>query len=183
MEQADMANEDLAQRQQREDRRYLVTVPVARYYALLVGVFLTALGILGFVPFVTKGGVLLGLIVATRPWNIIHIVTGVPGIALFFWRQGRYTKTYVLLLAFIYLAVFSAGNFIFAHLDNSYGLRFTDIPYILGSAVDAGVMLASALVFALASMQRGDVQTEKFRAYFREQLERYGNERTRLPSA
>jgi uncharacterized membrane protein YphA (DoxX/SURF4 family) len=183
MAQAGTANEDLAQQQHREDQRYLITVPVAKYYVLLVGIVLTLLGIFGFIPALTRGGALFAILAVNTAWNIIHLVTGLVALGVFAWKEGRYTRPYCILLAFLYLAVFSLGNITFADQVDTQVIRVQDVPGILMNAVHAGLMLVSALIFALAAMQRGDVQTEKFRAYFHEQLEKFSNERTRLPSA
>jgi hypothetical protein len=151
---------DPVEEQYQEERRYLVTAPVACYFALLVGVTMTPLGVLGFIPRLTPGSALFGLVRVTMAVNIIHLVTGLTGLAVWKVKNGRYARAYALVIAGVYLITFSTGNIGFGNLEGSAGISGTDIPWILENALHAGLMLASALVAGLAALQQGDKATE-----------------------
>lgn len=53
---------------------------MATKLAWAVGIVLTAVGVLGFVPGITSGGMLLGIFEVDTIHNIIHIVTGLAAI-------------------------------------------------------------------------------------------------------
>ena len=64
------------------EEEVVITAPVARYYAIVVGSGLTVLGLLGMIPAFTAGHVLFGLIRATPADNMIHLLSGLVGLAV-----------------------------------------------------------------------------------------------------
>lgn len=150
-----------------EERRYIVKVPVAPYYALLVGMALLPLGILGLIPEFTRGSVLLGFMRITPMVSIIYILTGIAGIAVFFYRRGHYAHHFTLILTGVYLLLFSTDNIAFGNAEGASGGP-PNIPWIIENALQAGLMLSGALVTGLATLQKGD------RATAREFQRRYG---------
>lgn len=146
--------------QYQEERRYLVTVPVARYYALLVGLALLPLGVLGFIPQFARGGVLFGLLRVTPTISVLYILTGVAGISAFALKRGHYAHDFALILTGVYLLIFSSGNIAFGNAEGSAG-GAPNIPWILENALHAGLMLTGALITGLAALQRGDRATAR----------------------
>jgi hypothetical protein len=151
----------------KEERRYIVKVPVAPYFALLVGLALLPLGILGLIPELTRGGVLLGLMRITPVVSVIYILTGVAGIAAFTFKRGHYAHHFTLVLTGVYLLLFSYDNIAFGNAEGITGGP-PNIPWIIENALQAGLMLTGALITGLATLQRGD------RATAREYQRRYG---------
>ena len=151
-----------------EESRYIVTEPVACYYALLVGLALLPLGILGFIPPLTQGGVLLGILRVTPFTSALHLVTGIAGIVAFVVRRGRYAHFFTLLLTGVYLLTFSTGNLDFGNSESLPIGGGPDIPWILENALHVGLALTGALVTGLAALQHGD------RATAQRYKERYG---------
>src|SRR5260370_36115956 len=151
---------DPVEEQYQEWRCYLVTAPVACYFALLIGVTMTPLGVLGFIPWLTPGNALFGLLRVTSAVNLIHLVTGLAGLAVWKVKRGRYARAYALVIAGVYFLTFSIGNIGFGNMEGTAGIRGTDIPWILENALHAGLMLAGALVAGLAALQQGDKATE-----------------------
>src|SRR5260370_24801099 len=150
---------DPVEQEYHHERRYLVTAPVACYFALLVGVTMTPLGVLGFIPWLTPGGALFGLLRVTPAVNIIHLVTGLAGLAVWKTKNGTYARAYALSIAGVYLITFSTGNIGFGNLEGTAGIRGTDIPWILENALHAGLMPARALLGALSALHQGDKAT------------------------
>lgn len=157
----------------------VITAPVARYYAIVVGVGLTALGVLGLIPAFTAGNVLFGVIRATPADNIIHLLSGLAGLAVWLLHRNRYARGYAILIALVYLIVFTIGNISFGNLDESVALPPSEqLPYIVSNALHVTLMLTGALVAALANLQLGDTRTREYRSH-----ERWNyRSRTRLPS-
>ncbi|HEX8037035.1 MAG TPA: hypothetical protein VF510_24480 [Ktedonobacterales bacterium] len=151
----------------KEERRYIVKVPVAPYYALLVGLALLPLGVLGLIPQLTRGGVLLGFMRITPVVSVIFILTGIGGIAAFAYKRGHYAHHFTLILTGVYLLLFSSNNIAFGNAEGASGGP-PNIPWIIENALLAGLMLSGALVTGLATLQRGD------RATAREFQRRYG---------
>lgn len=151
-----------------EESRYIITEPVACYYALLVGLALLPLGILGFIPPLTRGGVLLGILRVTPFTSMLHLVTGIAGLVAYAVRRGRYAHLFTLLLTGVYLLTFSTGNLDFGNSESLPIGGGPDIPWILENALHVGLALTGALVTGLAALQHGD------RATAQRYKERYG---------
>lgn len=165
------------------DRRYLVTTPVAHYYALLVGGALVTLGVLGFIPFFTRGNVLFGIFRVSAAYNIIHLLTGIAGLAVFAFPQHKLARSYAIFIAAIYLATFTVGNILYGNAANSPSIHFVDIPFILANAFHAGLMLTGALVFGLSALQQGDRATERYRYHFTHEVEQGTGPNNEVPTA
>jgi hypothetical protein len=154
----------------------VITAPVARYYAIVVGVGLTALGVLGMVPAFTPGHALFGLLRVTPADNMIHLLSGLAGLAVWLLHRNRYARAYAILIAIVYFFVFTAGNIALGNLAGS-GAPVAQLPYILSNGLHVTLMLTGALVAALASMQLGDTRSREHR-----KRERWDyRSRTRLP--
>lgn len=156
----------------------VITAPVARYYAIVVGSGLTVLGLLGMIPAFTAGHVLFGLIRATPADNMIHLLSGLVGLAVWLLHRNRYARGYAVLIAIVYFAVFTVGNIGFGNLSESVPLSPREqLPYIISNGLHVTLMLTGALVAALAYMQIGDTRTREYHSH---QRWNYWS-RTRLP--
>lgn len=157
----------------------VINAPIARYYALLAGGALTTLGILGFIPAFTQGGALFDVLRVTTTANVLHLVTGIPGLIVWGLNRRGTARVYALALGTVYFIYFSIGNIVFGNLDGTPALdtaihRFQWITY---NGLHAGLMLVSWLVAALAYMQKGDRSTREYRSKRRW----FWQSRTRLP--
>ena len=144
----------------------VITRPIARYFALLCGAGLTIWGILGFIPPFTAGGALFDIVHVTTTSNILHLITGLPGLVV--WRLGkrRYATWYAAFIGFVYLIYFSIVNIAFGNLEGTVKLDtgLHKLQWIVYVALHAGLMLGGWLVAALAAMQRGDRATRRYRS-------------------
>ena len=61
---------------------------MAKTFALVLGVVMLLIGILGYV-LNPAGGLLLGILAVNGPHNLIHVVTGVAGLAAAFMGWAR----------------------------------------------------------------------------------------------
>ncbi len=151
----------------REERRYIIRSPIPRYFALLVGVTLTPLGIVGLIPQFTRGDLLFHVLRDSVGMSCIYLVTGVAGIFCGTFRRGHYAHLFTLVLTGLYLVLFSSGNIAFGNYEGTTGGP-PDFPWIFENALHAGLMLTGALITGLAALQKGD------RATAREFKQRYG---------
>ena len=78
---------------------------MAKTFALVVGVVMLLVGIMGFVMNPT-GGLLLGIFAVNQPHNLIHVVTGLAGIAASF--QG-FARLFCQIFGVVYLLVAVLG--------------------------------------------------------------------------
>lgn len=69
--------------------------------AWVFGIVLTAVGILGYVPAIASGGLLLGIFQVDGLHNVIHILTGVLAIAAA-WGAGTYARLYFKVFGVVY---------------------------------------------------------------------------------
>jgi Domain of unknown function (DUF4383) len=143
----------------------VVTAPVARYYALLVGAGLTLLGVLGFIPPLTRGGALFDVMRVTPTANVLHLITGLAGLVVWKLHKRLYDALYAVGIGFVYLIYFSFGNIRFGNLEGTVALdTFTHtLQWVTYNALHAGLMVTGWLVGALAAMQRGDRATRRYR--------------------
>lgn len=144
----------------------VITRPIVRSFALLCGAGLTIWGILGFIPPFTAGGALFDIVHVSTTANILHLVTGLPGLVVWRLGQRRYATWYAAFIGFVYLIYFSAGNIIFGNLEGTVKLDTSlhKLQWIVYNALHAGLMLSGWLVAALAAMQRGDRATRRYRS-------------------
>ncbi len=84
--------------------------------ALILGVVLLLVGILGFVPGVTTDGRLLGLFQVNALHNVIHLLTGALGIYVGMMADGKAAKTYFQVFGVVYALVAVLG---FVYGDNA----------------------------------------------------------------
>jgi hypothetical protein len=80
-----------------------------RLFALLFGLVLVVVGILGFVPqVVSEGGLLLGLFGINALHNVVHILTGLLGLVLGYYAGGA--SLFNKVGGVLYLLVFVVGT-------------------------------------------------------------------------
>jgi len=86
----------------------------AKTYALVLGVVLLLVGILGFVPALNPDGNELGIFAINGLHNVIHILTGVVGIAAATSAGGLYARWFAGIFGAVYALVtivgFAQGN-------------------------------------------------------------------------
>lgn len=75
--------------------------------ALVFGVVLTAVGLLGFVPALTPNGYLLGIFETNGLHNIIHLLSGIA--ALVASQSEAYASTYFKVFGVVYAVVMVVG--------------------------------------------------------------------------
>lgn len=81
---------------------------MATQLAWAVGIVLTLVGILGFVPGITSDGLLLGIFAVDTLHNIVHLVTGVLALVAAM-GSGAYVGLYFKVFGVIYALVAVAG--------------------------------------------------------------------------
>jgi hypothetical protein len=81
---------------------------MAQKLAWIVGIVLTAVGVLGFVPGITSGGMLLGIFEVDTPHNLVHLLTGVIALAVAM-GSGAYVSLYFKVFGVVYALVAVAG--------------------------------------------------------------------------
>ena len=82
---------------------------IAKVYAQVLGAVLLLVGILGFVPALVTNGNLLGIFAIDGPHNIVHILSGVVGLAAGFAAGSRYARLYALVFGIVYAVVTIVG--------------------------------------------------------------------------
>ena len=75
---------------------------IEKSYALILGVVLTVIGILGFIPGLTTGGNLLGIFAVDTVHNIVHLMTGIVGLAAGLSPNLQYARWYALAFGVVY---------------------------------------------------------------------------------
>lgn len=91
---------------------------MVRKAALIFGVVLTAVGLLGFVPGLTPNNHLLGIFEVDALHNLVHLASGLAGIGAYV-AGGRASKLYFQVFGVVYALVTLLG---FIQGDNVLGL-------------------------------------------------------------
>lgn len=78
-----------------------------RTLAIIFGIAFIAAGILGFFPFFTPNGELLGLFAVDTMHNMVHLISGI--IALLAASNVRYARLYFQVFGIVYLLIGIAG--------------------------------------------------------------------------
>lgn len=84
-------------------------VYIEKTYALIIGAVLTLIGILGFIPALAPGGNLLGIFAIDGLHNVIHLLSGIVGLAAGLSPYARYARWYALAFGVIYALVTIIG--------------------------------------------------------------------------
>jgi Domain of unknown function (DUF4383) len=77
-------------------------VYIEKTYALILGAVLTAIGILGFIPGVAPDGNLLGIFAIDGVHNVVHLLSGIVGLAAGLSPYARYARWYALAFGIVY---------------------------------------------------------------------------------
>lgn len=77
-------------------------VYIEKTYALILGAVLTLIGILGFIPGLAPDGNLLGIFAIDGLHNVIHLLSGVVGLAAGLSPFARYARWYALAFGIVY---------------------------------------------------------------------------------
>jgi len=76
--------------------------------AWIFGIVVLLVGILGFVPGITSGGLLLGIFMVDGMHNVVHLLTGILAIAAAM-GAGTYAKLYFKVFGVVYALVAVLG--------------------------------------------------------------------------
>jgi hypothetical protein len=82
---------------------------IAKLYAQVLGIVLTAVGILGFVDALAPGGNLLGIFAINSAHNVVHLLSGIVGLAAGFLGSGQYARWYAGVFGAVYGLVTVVG--------------------------------------------------------------------------
>lgn len=82
---------------------------IAKLYAQVLGAVLTLVGILGFVSPLAPNGNLLGIFAIDPLHNVIHLLSGVVGLAAATAASGRYARLYAGVFGAVYGLVTVVG--------------------------------------------------------------------------
>lgn len=126
---------------------------LSRLYAALIGAVIVGIGVLGFVNYLTPGGQLFGLLQVNAIHNGIHIVSGLVGLVLAFYRQGRYALGYMLGIGFAYGLVTLIG---FAINGDFFDLAYFNLA---DNLVHAAIALSGLTLSMVVIVTRGDRET------------------------
>jgi len=82
---------------------------IAKLYAQALGAALTLAGILGFISALAPDNNLLSIFAIDPLHNVIHLLTGVVGLAAGFVASGRYARLYAGVFGVVYALVTIVG--------------------------------------------------------------------------
>ncbi len=149
----------------------LLNAPLTRGFAFVAGGSLTTLGLLGLIPWLNANDTLLGLFHVTPQLSLIHLVTGLAGLAIWRYGRGSLAFAYTIALTAIYVLIFSDGNIAFgngvgmfeaagntlqAHESVLFGLLPVRLlPQVLANGFHVTLALAAFLVAAAHAFQDG----------------------------
>ena len=158
----------------RPAEHWLAKVPIASAFAVLGGMFLTGLGVVGFLPIITANGVLLGFFQVDPVSNVLHLLTGLAGLAAgayaFRTRRESPAIAYAAAMVLVYLVYFSVGNIAFGNavgtVNNQHALLLNllpvrDLPAFMANGMHISFMMASLFVAAAAALQAGARSTAR----------------------
>lgn len=153
---------DLEERQR--DDTLLLRLPIARGFAFLAGGMLVTLGVAGFLPFLTSGGVLLGFFQVSLVTNLVHLLTGVAGLAAWRSRRESLAIAFGASMVLIYIVLFSFGNIAFGNAEGAtvahgvvllHLLPLHDVPAFLANGFHVSLAMAALLGMMAVALQDG----------------------------
>ena len=75
---------------------------MAKLYATVFGAVLTVVGLVGFIPALSTNGNLLGIFAIDPLHNVIHLLSGVVGLAAAFTAGAKYARLYAGVFGVVY---------------------------------------------------------------------------------
>ncbi|HUY75916.1 MAG TPA: DUF4383 domain-containing protein [Ktedonobacterales bacterium] len=118
---------------------------LARMYATVLGAVLTLVGALGFIPALAPNGNLLGIFAIDPVHNIVHLLSGIVGLAVAYVANGAYSRWYAGIFGAVYALVTIIG---FIQGNTVLGLINVNLA---DNLLHTAIAVASLLVFFLAS--------------------------------
>jgi hypothetical protein len=82
---------------------------IARIYASILGGVLLVIGVLGWIPALTPGGLFLGLFALSPVHNLVHLLTGLVGLSAGLLLPDRSVRLYTLTMTILYGIVALVG--------------------------------------------------------------------------
>lgn len=146
----------------------LMNFPIARTFAFLAGGGLATLGVAGLLPVISANGTLLGLFHVSAATNLVHLATGLAGLAAWRLRRESLVVWYAVALMAIYLWIFSDGILAFGNGVAPAGapslvllgvLPLRDLPLLLANGLHVTLTLGSLLVAGATALQQGAYAT------------------------
>ncbi|MGH2515274.1 MAG: DUF4383 domain-containing protein [Ktedonobacterales bacterium] len=153
---------ELTERQ--PDDTLLLRMPIARGFAFLAGGMLVTLGVAGFLPVVTAGGTLLGFFQVDPVSNIVHLLTGLAGLAAWQSRRESLAIAFGSSMVLIYIVLFSLGNIAFGNAEGStvaHGiillnlLPLRDLPAFMANGFHVSLAMAALLAMMAEGLREG----------------------------
>jgi hypothetical protein len=114
---------------------------IAKLYAQVLGIVLTAVGILGFVPALAPDGNLLGIFAINDAHNVVHLLSGVVGLAAGFLGSGQYARWYAGVFGVVYGLVTVIG---FIQMTTVLGIIPVNLP---DNLLHTAIAIVSLVVF------------------------------------
>lgn len=146
----------------------LSKAPIATMFALLAGGFFTMLGVVGFLPIITSHDVLLGFFQVDPTSNVLHLLTGLAGLAAggyaFRTRRESSAIAFAVAMMLVYITYFSIGNIAFGNGEGVFNSRHAlflnllasrDLPAFMANGLHVTFALVSLFVAAAAAFQQG----------------------------
>lgn len=154
------------------ERTGLAFAPVAQGFAFLAGGAMLGLGIVGLGAALTGYSTLLNLFHVSTGTSIIHILTGLAGLAA--WRSQRegLAVAFAVVVMFAYVWIFSEGNLAFGFSTdtvNALGPRIlgllpvSALPVIAENGLHVTLAMAGLIVAGIAALQEGTRATMRQR--------------------
>lgn len=153
---------------ERPEANALSKAPIAAMFALLAGGFFTMLGLVGFLPIITSNDVLLGFFQVDPASNVLHLLTGLAGLAAggyaFRTRRESAAIAYAVAALLVYITFFSIGNIAFGNseglINNRHALFLhllasRDLPAFMANGLHITFAMAALFVAAASALQQG----------------------------
>lgn len=82
---------------------------VTRVYALILGMVLLVIGVFGWIPALTTGGLFLSMFALSPAHNLVHLLTGVVGVGAGLLLPDRSVRLYTITMTVVYGLVAIVG--------------------------------------------------------------------------
>lgn len=121
---------------------------IAKLYAQVFGIVLTAVGLLGFIDALAPSGNLLGIFAINPAHNVVHILSGIVGLAAGFLGSGQYARWYAGVFGVVYGLVTVVG---FIQTTTVLGIIPVNLP---DNLLHAAIAIVSLVVFFSTSSRK-----------------------------
>lgn len=155
---------------------WLLSAPIARYFAFLVGGGLTTLGVVSLIASLTGHDTLFNIFSVNNATGLLYLLTGAAGLAVARVRgslSDAIATAYTVAIMLVYITLFSTDNIDYGNAEGMpitganhtlvilHAIRIENLPQFMANGMQVTLAMAALIVAGTIALQYGAQATER----------------------